>query len=189
MSLLARRKYNVLRQNSCNSVLRWPGRVIGVLCVFLFVSFSISKAQDLAVYNNAAFFNPYSSYNPSASITATATGGPWNDPLSWTGGVVPSSSDDVTIPASATITVDANSLSCQNLSISGSLIFSGAYTLNVFGDWTNNGTFTASTGTVSFKGASNTGIGGISPSVFNNITVDKGTNISSILDANGIGAI
>src|SRR5262249_27054206 len=39
-------------------------------------------------------------------VTSTAAGGPWSSPATWTGGVVPKNSDDVTIGAGGAVTID-----------------------------------------------------------------------------------
>ncbi|RYU80716.1 T9SS type A sorting domain-containing protein [Hymenobacter persicinus] len=78
-----------------------------------------------------------------ASISSTATGGNWSDPASWAGGVVPTSADDVTIVGGATVTLDV-AASCASLTVAtaGSLLTSAttAYSLQVGGSITNNGT-------------------------------------------------
>lgn len=41
-----------------------------------------------------------------AQITSTALGGPWSDPATWNGGVVPGAADDVIIADAAIVTID-----------------------------------------------------------------------------------
>lgn len=58
-----------------------------------------------------------------------------------------------------------------NISINpGAIVDGGAVILNVGGNWTNNGTFNAGTGTVIFNG---TGTQTIAATTFNNLTVNK----------------
>ncbi len=120
--------------------------------------------------------------------TSTAGGGNWSATTTWVGGVVPGPTDDVTIVGGSTVTVDA-AAACKSITISGTLSFSAGINLDVNGNWTNNGTFNASTGSVTFKGATSNTINGSSPTSFNNIIVNKGTDITSVLEANGAGAI
>ncbi|MDQ3846187.1 MAG: hypothetical protein M3342_19590, partial [Bacteroidota bacterium] len=122
-------------------------------------------------------------------ITSTATGGPWNSASTWSGGVIPGVSDDVIIASGATVTVDVNTAACLNITINGTLNFSGTNNLDVNSNWTNNGTFSAGMGSVTFKGAANNTISGSSATAFNNIIVDKGTDANSVLEAIGPGAI
>src|SRR5437773_294742 len=56
-------------------------------------------------------------------------------------------------------------------------------TIDVSGNWTNNGTFTASTGTVTFNGSLSQLIGGASATTFNNITIANNAGVSLNQDA------
>ena len=56
-------------------------------------------------------------------------------------------------------------------------------TINVTGNWTNNGTFTANNNTVNFNGSSPQAIGGSSATTFNNLTINNATGIA--LNTNG----
>ncbi len=145
-----------------------PVRVICFLSFLLLLSFS-NKLQ--------------------AQISSTAAGGPWNSTATWVGGVIPGSTDDVIIVGGATVTVDAGTNACQNLTITGTLDFDPAVNLDVNGDWTNNGSFNAGTGSVTFRGAGNSTISGNAITTFNDIIVNKGTGVTSVLESNGIGAI
>ncbi len=111
-----------------------------------------------------------------ASITSTTTGGNWNDTTTWVGGVVPGSSDDVTIANGATVTINTN-FTVNSLTVgqgtSGILTFdsitrtitiagdvtvasggtfitqssgSATHTMTIGGNLTNNGTFDMSRG-------------------------------------------
>ncbi|MFW5756682.1 MAG: HYR domain-containing protein, partial [Tangfeifania sp.] len=83
-----------------------------------------------------------------ATIVSTGTGGAWNDPATWVGGTIPDSDDNVTISTGATVTVD-------NVTIDGSLTVVDGASLEVTGNWTNNGTFSAATNSnVIFSGTS-----------------------------------
>ena len=105
-----------------------------------------------------------------AAIISTGTGGAWNDPNTWVGGVVPDPDDDVTIASNATVTVD-------DVTIGGSLTLENGSSLEVSGNWTNNGSFSAGTNSnVTFTGtASPVSIGGTSTTVFKNFELDKGS--------------
>src|SRR2546427_435046 len=63
-------------------------------------------------------------------------------------------------------------------------------THNVGGNWTNNGTFSFTTGnTINFNTAGSKTISGSSATAFQNITVNKGSNTTTVLDANCVGAV
>jgi Bacterial Ig-like domain (group 3)/PKD domain/Calx-beta domain len=53
-----------------------------------------------------------------------------------------------------------------------------ATTINVSGNWTNNGTFTANTNTVNFNGSAAQVIGGSSATTFNNLTVANAVSVT-----------
>lgn len=60
-----------------------------------------------------------------------------------------------------------------NLTINTSapLTLSGAQTINVKGNWSNNGTFAAGTSTIAFNGTSAQTIGGSSSTAFSGLTI------------------
>lgn len=51
------------------------------------------------------------------------------------------------------------------------------YNINISGNWTNNGTFTAQNGTTSFNGTSQQSIGGTASTVFKNLTVNNSSGV------------
>jgi hypothetical protein len=58
-----------------------------------------------------------------AQITSSGAKGNWSAPGSWTGGVVPTASDNVVISAGDTVWLDPTNAACNNLTVTGSLIF------------------------------------------------------------------
>lgn len=149
------------------------------------------------------------------SMTAATVGGNWSAPASWPGGSVPTSADDVVIPAGITITLDIPDAACNDLTIDGSLfaLNTAATGLTVNGDLliesggsfispsltgaTANiihslnvyGNFTNNGGTFDFK----IGSAGTTMRVMNttflgdyNSTINVGTYSSSNNDFNGI---
>ncbi|WP_319479816.1 HYR domain-containing protein [uncultured Draconibacterium sp.] len=139
-------------------------------------------------------------------FVSTVTGGNWNDGSSWVGGVVPSSTDDVEIVSGATITLTDNRtcvditnngtllLGNNNLQVDGNLTNNGVLTVGSgtitnYGNWTNNGTFTAGTGTVEFTGSTDATIRGSSATTFNDFVLNKGSDVSSSLEINSVGAV
>ena len=138
-------------------------------------------------YSHTDYFGEKDDYtsNHFATITSVASGN-WSDGTIWSGGIAPTSGDDVTIGAGTIVTVDVAAASGK-LTIIGRLDINNNINLDVNGDFTNNGTFNAGTGTasVSFKGAGINTISGSSNSAFNDIIVNKGIDISSVLEATG----
>ncbi len=122
-------------------------------------------------------------------ITAKANGD-WNVASTWNPEQVPTWEDDVIIPEPYNVII--NTLAeCNDIEIQteGSLEISGTNTLEVSGNWTNNGIFTAGTGTVEFTGTGISTISGSAASEFYNIIINKGSDISSVVETNGTGII
>ena len=121
------------------------------------------------------------------SVTGKGGAGNWNDKNGWSnnkkgcgqkGNVTgTTASDNVTICNGDTITVNANtSVAAANVVIaSGGVLNNGSGgILNIGGNFTDNGTFTPSSGTVLFNGTVDQVINGTNTStVFNNLTINK----------------
>ncbi|MBC7937618.1 MAG: hypothetical protein H7Y86_19895 [Rhizobacter sp.] len=73
-----------------------------------------------------------------------------------------------------------------NLTLSSGTLNLNNFNISISGNWINNAGFTAGTGRVTFNGAGSTTVTGSSTTGFNTITIDKGTNNSSILDVQSI---
>jgi len=103
-----------------------------------------------------------------ANYTSTVNGN-WSSSSTWSPSGVPGSTDTVTI--ANTVTLDANeSVYSITINSSKTLTVSSSNTLTVYGNFTDNGTFTYSTGTVTFAGSVNETIGGSSTISFYNLT-------------------
>jgi len=99
----------------------------------------------------------------------TIANGKWSNSAIWSGGVVPGASDTATI--AYTDTLDASeSIKKITINSSKSLTVSSTSALTVYGNFTNNGTFTASSGTVTFVGSANQTISGSGTITFYNLT-------------------
>jgi hypothetical protein len=121
------------------------------------------------------------------------TNGDWNTPTNWCGGIVPTSVTDVRIPApSASVlnqpAISATGGSCRNITIDpgASLTLGGTANLNVTGNWTNNGSFSAGTATVTFNGTTAAQvIAGTTATTFYNLVVNNtfpGGGVSATTD-------
>ncbi|HOI28699.1 MAG TPA: T9SS type A sorting domain-containing protein [Melioribacteraceae bacterium] len=53
----------------------------------------------------------------------SAASGNWNDPATWTGGVVPTAADDVVVAAGHTVTINVTNAECKDVTIDGNLDF------------------------------------------------------------------
>ena len=67
----------------------------------------------------------------------------------------------------------------------------GSTSITITGNWTNDGTFTAGTGTVTFNGTSAQTIGGATATTFNNLTINNsaGVTLSTDTTVNGTLAL
>lgn len=118
------------------------------------------------------------------------TSSDWNTASNWCGGLVPGSSTNVTIPTpSASVpnqpTIGTVGGQCQNITISSgaTLTVGSSSTLAVYGNWSNNGTFTPNTGTVSFVGSGSAQtIGGSGNNTFYHLTVNNANGVQAASD-------
>lgn len=117
----------------------------------LFQSFFLSLASILLP----------ASFSSAADITWTGnTSTDWAEGSNWSLGSAPLSSDNVTI-LDASTTDNNPSISegavCNDLTIAASGILNGnGQTINVYGNWTNSGTFSHGNGTIIFRGSVDT---------------------------------
>ncbi len=118
-----------------------------------------SASNDYSAVNN------WYTYNGSSYVPAVAA---------------PSTSTNVIIPANQACVVNqptlgsSTTVNARNIRIeSGATLNLGSGSLNIKGDFTNNGTLDAGTGTVIFSGTSIQVIGGTSPSEFYKLTVNN----------------
>ncbi|MFD2941159.1 T9SS sorting signal type C domain-containing protein [Flavobacterium notoginsengisoli] len=118
------------------------------------------------------------SYANAATITSTATGGNWNVPSTWSGGIVPLPTDIVVIANLANVLTNGNQ-TCAGITITGRLTMMDGETLTVNGNVSGGGNWTTGggirtislTGNWSFNGTS-TGSGATA--------VFTGTNTQSL---------
>ena len=85
---------------------------------------------------------------------------------------------DIAIGTATTLTISgSNKLTCRDVTIEsgGKIEFTGSGSMEVSGDWTNNGDFTAGTGTVEFTGSATKNIQGTNATTFYNLTTSGGT--------------
>jgi len=127
--------------------------------------------------------------NLNAATRYSVANGNWNATSTWSassggasGASVPVPADDVVIEGNRTVTVTASTF-CTNISVSsGSTLALGNLQLTVSGNFTNNGSFTVGTGTITMNGAGKT-IGGTTATSFYNLEI---SNVDGINLANNI---
>jgi len=94
----------------------------------------------------AALMLGYLPFSGIAAEITSAGSGSWSTPATWNGGVVPGSSDHVTIQSGHVVTVSVGTKACASLTVeSGGKLFSGASSgnpryIDIFGNITCNGT-------------------------------------------------
>jgi hypothetical protein len=98
---------------------------------------------------------------------------------------VPTSLTNVIVPVNQTcvlaqpsvLTATTNAAKNVVIETNATLTLAGG-TLSIAGDWTNNGTFSGSTGTVSFNGSGTATLGGSSSTTFTILSMDKNGSVS-----------
>lgn len=144
------------------------------------VNLAASTPGTYTVTNTKAAAGVCGMVTATNTITITALGNwlggtssDWFNPNNWVCTTVPTSSTDVIIPAGASIMPVINSTGavCRNITIGtgASLTISGSNNLDVYGNWTNDNSFTRNNSTVTFNGTGT--IGGSAATSFNNVTI------------------
>lgn len=141
-----------------------------------------------AIISGSSPCSPTTATSSTATVTVSptntntwsgATSTNWNTASNWVCSSVPTSSTNVVIPSGATNMPNISSANATANSVtinSGASLTMGSYTLTLTdgGSFTNNGTFNAGTGTVTFAGVGT--IAGAASLTFNNLTITGGTN-------------
>jgi hypothetical protein len=131
-----------------------------------------------------AFSNPVSLVALGATAWKGVTSDDWNTASNWCSNTPPSSTQSLSIEAFPPATtgrfmpvISSGTGNVRNLTIDAgaSLTVSGTGTLDIYGNLTNNGSFTSSgSGTTRFVATNRTQtIGGASYTVFNNLTINN----------------
>jgi len=159
---------------------------------------SWGSSASNAVYTNDTNFDVAASgilntttgtCGPGYWVGASGTlGTDWNTASNWCDGHVPTESTNVYIPdVTYEPIIGAKGGLCKNITIETNSSLTqgdaaiGASNLFVYGNWTNNGTYTAGIGTTTFAGASAQTIGGSKSTTFYNLTIEnESTNIKDI---------
>ncbi len=145
----------------------------------------------------------FTAATPSASLS-TWVGGTstdWFTASNWCGSGVPTLSLDVLIPNAKPQfmpVINAAGAACRSLTISpatastsvlsalpaASLTISGSNSLDVYGNWVNNGVFDAGNGTVNILGSTSTSITGTATESFYNLVINK-TGVATVAIPSG----
>jgi len=126
-------------------------------------------AVNRTTNNWSLFFNQFPDCSASGIEIHSITNGNWNAASTWQCRI-PTAVDNVTVDPTHTVTLNAAGAT-NDLTIDGTLTVTSSNALQVGGDWLNNGTFTAGTGTVTFNGASAQSLGGSATTTFNDLVV------------------
>jgi len=157
-----------------NTSNNWVG-LAGLPVNYLAPSISQPSATVWGLSNSESMKNTWSG----ASDTE------WNNVANWTGGVVPTSTSDVLIPASMSrypsLTSGSNAVASTLEIASGASLTANAQNISIYGAtgaWINYGTFTPGTGTVTFMHGVITDVvslSGTSTHSFYNLTIGSNT--------------
>lgn len=119
------------------------------------------------------------------------SGSRWHEASNWSPKTVPTSNDDVVIPNVKNAPVITTAAACNSITINtgASLTINAGGNLTVSGNWTNNGTFTQNSGTVTFVGDTSVDLGGEANTTFTSLKVNKGNGQSAEIRLNGKGKV
>jgi hypothetical protein len=107
-----------------------------------------------------------------ATVYTSAQNGDWNSGATWTPAGPPTRNDSVVVNHVVTLTA-TDSITGVTIGTTGQLVCSGAFSLIVYGNWTNNGRAALTNGFVFLQGATDVVIGGDSATTFWRLRVNK----------------
>ncbi|MCC6463797.1 MAG: hypothetical protein IT463_00500 [Planctomycetes bacterium] len=117
----------------------------------------------------------------SAQTNWTGGGGTstWTTATNWSSGVPTSTTDAVILGTAAIMPTLSAGAACNSLTIQAGATLTGSTgTLAVYGNWTNSGTFTANTSTITFAGTTNATVSGAT--TFYAVIVNKGATTYTV---------
>jgi hypothetical protein len=121
-----------------------------------------------------------------ATQYVSVAAGNWSAPATWgAAGYPQTAADSVTI--SHTVTLDlspAGAVAAVTIGPGGTLACSGAWTLQVNGDWVNNGSAALTNGTVALAGPGAAQIGGTAPTSFRVLQIAKSAYVTVTMNQN-----
>jgi len=94
------------------------------------------------------------------------------------GGIVNPNNYSLTKAGAGTLSLGPGNVTLYSLTISAGTLTSSSTLMSLWGNFTNNGTFTHTAGTVSFNGALAQTIGGSAPTTFINLTINNPNGIT-----------
>ncbi|MCE3259151.1 MAG: hypothetical protein K0S12_792 [Bacteroidetes bacterium] len=130
-----------------------------------------------AIYTLVIFICAYAA--AAQSSVCSVKSGAWSDASTWNCNSVPSQVNNVTISAGHTVNIDA-SFDCNNIIIAtgGALKSDSATLLNVRGNWSNSGSFTAGYGKIAFNGTSAQSVAGNSVTTFYEVEINNASGVT-----------
>jgi hypothetical protein len=181
------------RASATTSLTLW----VGVLNSNSQVEFRLIQNTATSLLN-VKFISPVPTASLSTWIGATSTD--WFTASNWCGSGIPTVSTDVLIPNSKPIfmpVINAGGAVCRNIVITGSvaatgptsalpaasLTISGSNSLDVYGNWTNNGDLNGGSGTVNILGTTSTSITGTATETFYNLVINKTGTVTVTIPA------
>jgi hypothetical protein len=145
---------------------------------------SNGEATDCAVVGFKSYAPP-----PCDSFVWTGSSNDWNTAANWCTGTVPGETNDVLIPTGVSVMPAINgTVTSRNLTVqTGASLTVTSGTLQLKGNWTNNGTFNATGGTVVFSGTTAQTLTGAT--TFRDLTIDNPAGVTLAGATNVRGAL
>jgi hypothetical protein len=177
------------RAASTNSTALWVGPLSSASTVELRLVQTTGGTSGLRVQ-----FTPAAA-SVSTTIWSGASSNNWFTASNWCGSSIPSATNDVIVYNSGTLfqpVISANGAVCKNLTISSAiaatgtlsaiaaagLTVSGAFPLNIHGNWVNGGTFAPGSGTVNILGSGSKTMSSVNTENFVNLVINSPGTIS-----------
>ncbi len=123
-----------------------------------------------------------------ATVFTSVTAGNWSNTATWGGSSYPQAATD-TVIINHSVTLDlspAAAIAKVTIGSGGTFTCSGAWSLQINGGWTNNGTASITNGYVFFVGSQTDTIGGTTATSFYRVVVNKTDSIYKVVQAQNV---
>tara|TARA_R110002126_G_scaffold289536_1_gene444633 strand:+ start:1853 stop:5830 length:3978 start_codon:yes stop_codon:yes gene_type:complete len=100
---------------------------------------SYTFRANIETQSGSTYSGGYLTFTTAVNTTPTTTNGSWSDPENWANGIVPSETDDVSIPSGTTLQIGDEVSEIKSLVNEGTIVINPTFSLKTITTMVNNG--------------------------------------------------